>query len=165
MRKQLARTHETEKGSKPQDARDDAAPRPLKKGPLNRFKPWHLNRPRAHQAQVSDSEEDDDREPEESSDVAERYVCQSCGPDSDSTSIEDRIEQDIVAAYAAAGQDVSEPAIAEEAGVAVRDETHAFYSRQDAHKRGVEVERKLHNLNPRSEFSLKGRQEKAKLAK
>jgi len=108
--------------------------------------------------------EDDDYDDDEG-DTMEGYLCQSSGPEADFQDFEDRIEQDVVACYVAAQADFADPATLEEIAGCVQDEIYAFYSREDARKRGVKVDKYVHGFRPRSELTLAEKRDRVKLVK
>ena len=102
-----------------------------------------------HSAEDTAAEEDED---------PQCYVCQSCGPDEDFEDIGDRIEQDIMTCFLAAGADVEDKEHAEELSKAVHDELFAFYSRQNAQGMGARTQKRIHNYKPAvSELSIEQR--------
>ena len=80
------------------------------------------------------SNEDNSEDPdEEEEDDATWHNCVSCGPDEEFQDLEDRVEQDVLTCFLAAGAIVEDREHANELSKAVHDELFAFYARQTAH--------------------------------
>ena len=101
---------------------------------------------------ATDDEYDDQIDEDENQEEETAYFCNSCGDDGDFEDFADRIEQDIVCYYLAAGADLDDTTTCEEMSRAVHDECCAFVGREDARKRGVNIHKSVHVWRIRSHF-------------
>jgi len=118
----------------------------------------------AYAAMTEEDADDGDRE-DDLEEELEGYACFSTVAAEEFETIEDQIEQDVVAAFAAAGADLDQAATADEVSGCVHDELFAFYSRENAQSRGVAVDRRVHSYRPKSELSIEERKKKVADAK
>ena len=164
LNKQYAEIHLEEKNGHRREQREPGRqPGRPKPNPRKGFRPW--SRPSGHSyladADSSASSEETNDLSTEDDDVA--YAAISCTSNADEfDDVVDRLEQDIVCAYAAAKVDFEDASVAEEIAAVVDTEICAFFAREDARKRGVPVARRYHSFRPTSELNLE--QRKAKVA-
>ena len=109
-------------------------------------------------AMYSDESSKSTEEAEDPERPAEAYVCYSSGPTEEFEDVEDQIEQDVVVAFLAAGADIEDKETCEMISECVHDEQFAFYSREDARSKGVNVKKAVHQFVPKqSELKLNDR--------
>ena len=82
------------------------------------------------------------------------------GDDGEFSGVIDRIEQDITTAFLCAGVDVYVQAVCDDLSECIQDELFAFFSREATWKRGVNVDKKVHNYRPPSKLTLTDRRAK-----
>ena len=92
-------------------------------------------------------------------------LCVSCGPETDFRDEIDRIEQDLTCAYLAAGFDINAPSRCEEIAQQVHDECSAYFGREEARTKGVEVGRSIRQFRSRSKLEIKVRRDKVAAVK
>ena len=132
--------------------------------------PHQRSKPHAFNAQL-DSEDDNDCSPSASesgsnSDEATACLCVNCASDEEYDDIEDAIEQDVLMAFLAANCDLNDKDVCEEIAECIHNEFTAFVAREQAHQRGVPLQRVVHQFRPPpSELTLEQRRAKIALAK
>ena len=90
----------------------------------------------------------------------------NCAPDDEYEDIEDAIEQDVLMAFLAADCDITDKAVCEEIAECIHTEYTAFVAREQAHSRGVPLQRSIHSFHPPpSELTLQQRRDKIAIAK
>ena len=172
LRKQHSRTHESE-GSSGFTSRTSAPSTGAdwggrSKGRFGRRSSGNPRRKTAFVAEGEEEDDDDDEEDEEEEEEDNQPVCYTCvtsGEDQDFENVKDRIEIDVVTAFICAGHDVEDEIVCREMANCAQNEAFAFMSRESAAKRGVMIDRRVHNYRPTSELSLVDRRDKVKKAK
>ena len=94
------------------------------------------------------------------------YLCHSCAPNEEFEDFEDAIEQDVVCAFLAAQYDLNDKEVCEDIADSVHHEYVALVTREQAMKRGVPLQRVVHQFRPPlSELTVEQRRTKVAFAK
>ena len=137
------------------------------------FRPRHTrHEPNKHRAYVAEADSDDEsiddrNEPSSSEEghLQEEATSQEPPHEQEYLDAEDKIEQEICAAFVAVGLDLENKDVAQQASDCVHDEIHAYYSREEARNRGVPVSKSIHQFRPRLELTLQQRKDNVAKAK
>ena len=174
LRKHHSAIHENEtsdkvRGAVPPPPRPEKSWKPRAKHTSKNRKPSFNGRrpkPRAFNAKLDDNYEKDDSSESDEDDDETAYLCHCCAPTSEFEDFEDAIEQDVVVAFLAADCDLNDKEICEDIADSVHNEFVALAAREQAMKRGVPMQRVVHQYRPpQSDLTPKQRRAKVELAK
>ena len=114
-----------------------------------------------------DDEPDDDGGDDDDDGVEDNvcYMCVTSGVDADFNGVIDRIKQGVCAAFLCAGCDLDDQEVCQDPSECAQDALFAFFSREGAIKRGVKVDREVHNYRPTSELTSTDRRANVNQAK